>query len=389
MSLVQHSYSTVPYYRKLFDDAGLNPAAIRSIDDLPLIPTTSKHALLAAGPDATTSSAFQSHQLICELTSGSSGIPFTVQFDTHAIHMRNAMFLRALTSIGYRPGRKLLLITSDRNKPSRSWLRWHYVSIADGTEQLIEAMKRVRPWGLYGCMTPLRQLATSLLDSSNGKSVPSPRFVASTAEPIDAVTRNLIARVFRSEIFDFYGMTEMGMVAWECPQHDGYHISEDNVLVEFIESEDSTEGHRLVMTNLELKATPFIRFETGDIATSKTTEPCGCGCNFSRLKRVEGRIVDCIRLRDGSQISPYRFTLAIEQIAGVAQYRVIQQDLDTVVVCVKAAGETFERTGATVKRAVSDVVGHNTQVQVRRVDSLDPPPGQKFRVVESCVNAEP
>ena len=38
--LVEHAWLNVPYYRRRFEQVGLHPADIRSLDDLPLIPTT-------------------------------------------------------------------------------------------------------------------------------------------------------------------------------------------------------------------------------------------------------------------------------------------------------------------------------------------------------------
>ena len=50
--VVAHAARHVPYYRTLFDAHGLDPASIRSLDDLQRIPVTTKSDLLAAGSDA-------------------------------------------------------------------------------------------------------------------------------------------------------------------------------------------------------------------------------------------------------------------------------------------------------------------------------------------------
>ena len=49
--MVEHAYRNVPYYRTLFNDAGLSPADIRSLDDLPRIPMSTREALQSEAID--------------------------------------------------------------------------------------------------------------------------------------------------------------------------------------------------------------------------------------------------------------------------------------------------------------------------------------------------
>ena len=48
-AVVRHAYQNVPYYRSLFDSVGLSPEEIRTIDDLKLIPMTTKEGQRALG----------------------------------------------------------------------------------------------------------------------------------------------------------------------------------------------------------------------------------------------------------------------------------------------------------------------------------------------------
>jgi len=50
-NLVSHAYSTVPYYKKLYDDTGLHPNDIRSIEDISKISIIDKLMLNAASPE--------------------------------------------------------------------------------------------------------------------------------------------------------------------------------------------------------------------------------------------------------------------------------------------------------------------------------------------------
>jgi phenylacetate-CoA ligase len=386
--LVDHAYRTVPYYRTRFDDAGIAPADIRTLEDLKHIPLTKKADLLAAGLEATLSSAFRRESLVCEQTSGSCGRPFRVMFDPRFVNVRNALFLRALTGTGFKLGRPLMLLTSDRRRVPGKWMRWSYSPLEDSPRRALVRLNEFRPWLLYGCMTPLRELATHIRDS--GATAHRPQAIASTAEVLDPVTRCLLEETFEVEVYDLYGLTEMGMVGRECDQHRGYHVSEEAVIVEYEPTPERSDMSRLVMTNLELFAMPFLRYDTGDLGAPGRDETCACGRSLAMLERVEGRMVDCVRLSDGQLISPYRLTLALEQVPRIDRYQVVQDSFDAFTIRLESRGTADKSVEEAARSAVTRIVGQNAQVRVYRETTLEPPPGKKFRVVESRVaGAEP
>ncbi len=384
--LVDHAYHTVPYYRKRFDESGITPEEIRSLDDLPGIPLTSKLDLQAAGPEAITSSVYLPHTIVSAQTSGSTGRPFMISLDPHFVRVRNGLFLRALMTVGYRLGRKLLLVTSGQEKPSRRWLRWRYASIEDPPERVLTKLNHFRPWALYSAMTPLCQLARYVNES--GVAFHRPKVLISTAETLDRATRRFLEETFDAEVYDIYGLTEMGLVGCECPYHTGYHLAEDTKIVELLPVAGGGEASCVVVTNLELKATPVIRFQTGDLAVAGPTAPCACGRTLARLKRVEGRLIDCIQLPDGRSVSPYRLTLKFEQIPGVRRYQVIQEDFGLFTVRLEE-GESAGGGGTVqaAQQAIRSIVGRDARVRVQIERNLDPPPGQKFCVVECRLSA--
>ena len=269
--IVSHAYRFVPYYRNLFDQAGILPDQIRSLKDLERIPVSSKQDLQQAGTDAITSSAYRAGELATERTSGSSGRPFTVRCDPHWSAVRRSLFLRVLWTAGYRPGRRLLMMTGSQDGKWPRGTGGHYISHEEPPERVLAEVNRLRPWILYGWVTPLRQLAGHV--KRTGAEVYAPRAVITTAEGLSEGTRRLIEQTLRTEVFDMYGLTEMGVVAWECGQHDGHHIAEDSSVIEFLPTADGES--RLVMTNLEMTGTPFIRFETGDLGVPGSTTPSG------------------------------------------------------------------------------------------------------------------
>ncbi|MGE3270884.1 MAG: phenylacetate--CoA ligase family protein [Chloroflexota bacterium] len=78
------------------------------------------------------------------------------------------------------------------------------------------------------------------------------------------------------------------VVAYDCAQHDGYHLVEDHFLAEVVTSsggraiEDGEDGE-LVITDLVREASPLIRFRTG-LQAAVNRLACQCGRTSARLK---------------------------------------------------------------------------------------------------------
>ena len=378
-ALVDHAFHHVPYYRALFDSVGLKPSHIRHMDDLYKIPITTKSMLQRLRPVERVSDKYNIDALVKERTSGSTGQPFTSYFDSHFLSTRNGLFLRALHVAGYRFGQKLLLITAGE-KRSRPWVRWRYASVESPTEELVSELNKFRPSILYGCTTPLRLMAEHIQASSH--SCHHPQVVISTAETLDNNTRRLLNASFEADVYDLYGLTEMGLVAWECSAHEGYHLSEDTTIVELVRDEDH-DASKLIMTNLELETMPLIRFQTGDLATPEPTRVCQCGRTLQRIRRIEGRLVDCLRLRGNRVVTPYRLTLALEKISGLGRYQILQESPDRCVVRIEAGDAGQDGLEGRVRQALAPVLGAQVKVEVAFEASIAPLPGRKFRIVEN------
>jgi phenylacetate-CoA ligase len=383
-ALVAHAHATVPFYRARFERIGLDPRDIRSLDDLAHLPVVGKAELQAVGTEARLSSGFPLEALEHGRTSGSSGRPFEIFRDRHFARLRRAAFFRALCTGPYRPGQALLLVSGGSERRQPRWLRWHYVPSEEDPERVLETMNRLRPRFLYGFLTPLRQLAS--LVRATGRRVHQVKAVYTTAETLDRGTRTLLTATFGGPVFDIYGTTEAGPIAWECPAHAGYHVAEDTTIVELLPS--ATPGaHRLVATCLDLWSMPLLRYDVGDLAVAGAADRCACGRTLRRLARIEGRLVDCVRLPDGRTLSPYHLTLAIEEIPGIDRYQIVQTAPDRILVRAQGSGRDDPVTPERITAAVRGVMGRAIMVETRFEADLDPPRGSKFRVVECRIAA--
>src|SRR5680860_26501 len=125
---------------------------------------------------------------------------------------------------------------------------------------------------------------------------------------------------FNIKIFDHYGLCEINTgIAHECEFRTGLHILDEYVFPEIINQEtgkvlpDDSEGE-LILTTLRKKASPLIRYRTGDITSIKSGQ-CPCGRNSIRIDRIKRRVDDIIFIK-GIKIDPYELKEYILESVG-------------------------------------------------------------------------
>lgn len=125
------------------------------------------------------------------------------------------------------------------------------------------------------------------------------------AEPLPPTLRNTFEKVYAIDTYQMYGATEVGDVAFECSQKNGWHICEE-VYVEIV---DPATGKgvppgclgEVVVTRLN-DIFYLLRFGTGDLSRLSIT-PCPCGRTSYRLEGIAGRIGEAVKVR-GMFVAP-------------------------------------------------------------------------------------
>ncbi len=368
----------VPLYRKRYAGLGIGRSS-NTIDVLRRLPILSKTDLLATPADERLNGRFSREQLIAESTTGSTGQPFTQYMESAYVRRRNWRFLGALTATGYRPWQRLMLLT-DRYATSTRRGKRFYVPVGQPTNGIFDAFRCIRPAVLYGFTTPLRLLAETILKT--GHPATGLTLVVSTAEMLDSATRRTLEMAFRCPVYDFYGMTEMGLVAWQRRGADGYILATNAVLTEFIPSGANDDRYRMYMTNLDLRAAPVIRFDSGDLARIRqsATGPV--------ISAIEGRYIDAVLGRNEVEISPYRITDSLRDVPGVKRFKVTQRELTNFVVDLECAAALQQQATQRVVDVLTGLLGPGLQVEFRFMERLLTDGARKFRPVESRVSKQ-
>jgi phenylacetate-CoA ligase len=111
-----------------------------------------------------------------------------------------------------------------------------------------------------------------------------------------------------------YGATEVGDVAYECREKNGWHVCEE-VIVEILDPEtgcDVPPGELGEVVVTRPNSIFFLfRFGTGDLSRL-ITEPCRCGRTSYRLGGVAGRVGEAVKVR-GMFVAPSQLKRVAER----------------------------------------------------------------------------
>lgn len=377
-AMLAHAQDKSPFWRERFAALGVTPADIRTRADLARLPVTTRADLRR--PDHLLAAGFVRDRLKAAMTSGSTGQRTVSYFDREAwVIGKHLLKLRARRACGLRATDRLALFQeADPGRRDTAFGgRLRSFSIHVPPERVVADVAAFAPTVLYGFPGHLLRLGVAAAGRLR------PRLVFTSGELLDGATRRQIQARFASPVFDVYGSTEAKEIAWECPAGAGYHINADWLLVETVPASDglgATVG-RILVTSLYNRAMPLIRYELGD-GGELLDGPCPCGRGLPLMRPTRGRCADYFVLADGTTITPYDLTCAIEHLPGLARYQIVQRSRSRVEVLVEPGAGFEPSVGTAIQSALISVL-HGLTPEVSVVDRLQHEPSGKFRIVRS------
>jgi len=327
--VVNQAYAQVDFYRKKFDEAGLNPDEIKTLEDLKKIPFTSRKDLMDNYPYGMFAVPLRDVVRL-QFPLGLYGNPIVIGYTRQDLQIWRELVARIMVGIGITEHDIIqvafnygLFLGAIRFNQSAELIGAAVVptSIASAEVQL-RIMQDFRSTVLAS--TP--SFAVHILETMKRKRLDpqtlSLRIGLFGAEPWPEITRQTIEENLGIKAYDIYGVMELiePGVAGECLARAGLHIFEDHFLAEVIDPptgqvlEAGQEGE-LVLTTLTTNAYPLLRYRTSDITTLHY-EPCSCGRTMVRMDRVLKRADKMISVR-GINVFPEKIEEVLAGIEGV------------------------------------------------------------------------
>jgi phenylacetate-CoA ligase len=203
-----------------------------------------------------------------------------------------------------------------------------------------------------------------------------------TGENLHPGQRTKLKELFNCPIANEYGMTECGIIAFECSRGN-MHLMNHHLYVELIDPDNGQpvrpgERGEVVITELHGTHLPFIRYRTGDLAAAGDF-PCPCGLNTPTIDKLEGRVADMIVTPEGKKVAGAILDYAFSR--GVRRFRAYQREIDRLDVLIED-GPSFDAKDLEVIHAKwREFLGVRMKIEFKLVDRIPPDPGGKLRCV--------
>ncbi len=357
-NMINHCYYHVPYYREMMDKHKLKPNDIKTYQDLLKLPLLDKTIIRENLYSGMLSDNYNKREILKISTSGSTGTPFVCYADKFQLEMRWATTLRGQTWTGYKFG----------DKCARLWHQTIGMSAVQIIKEFIDAFLTRRIFipayelsnkNLTKYMDKLFNYKPVLVDGyaesfnflaqyvEKYNIQPfTPKGIISSAQILPKKSREVIEAKFQCKVYDKYGSREFSGIAYQSSAQYGHLVNSESYIVEILKNGEPAkpgEMGEVVITDLNNKCMPFIRYRVGDLAVAhEFTEQSPCGRGMQIIGDIEGRVQAVIFAKNGNYIPGTFFAHYFkEHIHLVAQYQVVQNILDEVDIKI-IKGERFD-----------------------------------------------
>ena len=336
--IVEFAYNNIPFYKKFYDENNFKPKDLIQKMDWNKVPVLTKNKI-KNNFDSLKNPKLKQKYFRLSSTGGSTGEPTKILFDNRV----------PLETIGWRvmkwwdisPWSNHVYVHRNTHKgisklinkliwfPTlRGLLDASSIDVI-GIEKFIARINNIKPKFIHGYVGAVEELANYI--DRNNLTVYRPDAVFLTSAPLSEGTRLYIEKVLKTNVYDQYGCSEIFWLAAECWKKNGLHFNYDLRHIEFLDSNndivDEANYGKIVLTDLENRAFPLIRYENGDEGRFMSEKYCECGINLPLIDKVKGRVSEFIRTKKGIYVNGSFLTTLFDSYPdSVKSFQIIQNE---------------------------------------------------------------
>ncbi|TFD35704.1 phenylacetate--CoA ligase [Cryobacterium sp. TMT1-19] len=398
---VRLAYQNVPLYTRKFDEAGVHPDDIRTLDDVAMLPFTTKDDLRVSYPFGMFAVPMDQVARI-HTSSGTTGLPTVVGYTKKDLRMWAGLVARSLRASGVRPGMRVHnaygygLFTGGLGAHAGiEALGATAIPMSGGqTNKQVKMIQDFEPDVIMATPSYLLTITDAMVAAGMDPRSSSLKAGVLGAEPWTNQMRLELEDRLDFDALDIYGLSEvMGPgVGNECIEtKDGPHLWEDNFLPEVIDGDsglvlpDGTQGE-LVFTSLTKEAFPVIRYRTRDLTRLL---PGSARPGMRRMEKITGRNDDMIILR-GVNLFPTQIEEIVLSIPSLSPHFVIEltrpNRMDELTVRIErhehASDVASDIASALLIHKIKDLIGSSVNVLIVEPGTLERSTGKHKRVYD-------
>jgi phenylacetate-CoA ligase len=397
-SLIKHVYNTVPYYRRVMDERKLVPEDIRTTADLPKLPVLTKDIVRREG-DNLRSRGFPEKQVVHMHTSGTTGAGLQFDVSARGIHYQWATWWRHHQRFGMDIGQPYanfsgqLVVPMGQRKPP-FWrenrpMRQTYLSLYHMTPENMShyvEMLESRDFAFYAGYPSGVYLLADYLRSINHKLTRPPKIITTGAESLMPFQVKAFEEWIGAPATEHYGLAEGSANMAHCEERN-YHVDMEFCVLEaqpVSQRDDGTVCH-VIGTGLHNYAQPFIRYDTGDMATFSDA-PCPCGRQSPIATYIDGRVESYVFTPDGRRIG--RLDHCFKDMVNISECQVVQDDISELKIRIVKADSYGPADEKQLLEEFRRHLGESIDLTLEYVDRIPRTKTGKFRAVISNIEKE-
>mgnify|MGYP002566057594 FL=1 len=322
-----------PFYRRLFEKAGVTEDDLHSLEDIAKLPFTFPADLAGTSYSLLCTSQGEVEKPVTFYSSGSTGTKKRIFFSMADIQKILDFLPRGMnTVIGRDEARVLVFLQNSQGRGIGSILAqslnafgmqgWT-ADLQDSTDDILCATveHKINVW--FGDAITIYR-ATRVLEKQADLRSLGMQCIFITMSNIPQSMIDYLHSAWGCRVSTHYGLTESGWgLAVDCDVCPGYHYDELNHIVEVVDPEtggpvpEGREGE-VVLTNISRDCMPLIRYRTGDIATLTRSV---CGSHLMTLGHIRRRKEGATEY-NGHYIYPALFDEVLFSTDGLLDYRI-------------------------------------------------------------------
>ena len=317
-----------PFYKELFSANKIDINKIKTLEDLQIIPTTTKESLQQRNNDFL---CVEKNKIIeYTSTSGTLGSPVTIALTENDLQrLAYNEYNSFICADGLSTDIYQLMLTLDRQFMAGmayySGIRKMgagIIRLGPGVPSLQwETIERIKPTAIVAVPSFILKLISFAKDhqidinkSSVKKAICIGENIRNTDFSLNILGKK-ITEAWNIKLFSTYASTEMQTAFTECSEGNGGHLNPELLIIELLDENNKPvkegEEGEVTITTLGVEAMPLLRYKTGDICVYNNF-PCACGRNTLRLSPIIGRKKQMIKFKGTTLYPPALFDLLNE-----------------------------------------------------------------------------
>lgn len=373
--IVQFAYDNIPFYRNFYNQHNFNPGTLSTEKDWSSVPIITKLDL-KNNTQSIINPSLPKSRMRKSTTGGSTGVPLVVYFDRRV--PLDSFGWRTMNWWGIAPWENQAYVFRGVRKglsqiinkiiwlPTRRALLDCSSMSTNDMDEFIKRLNTIKPTFIQGYVGGVFDLAKHI--RANSLEIPKLKAIWVTAAPLSESTRSFIEETFKAPVYDQYGCSEMFWLAAECKLKSGLHALSDVRHIEFLNQknlivQDGDYGD-VVITDLENKVFPIIRYKNGD-SGRYLKYSCKCGLPFPLIDKIKGRTTDNIKTPSGIIVNGAYLTTIFDVYPYLVDgFQIIQKsDYSVEINCVLSSEQTEKNKGFDIiKKELHEKTNHEVDI---------------------------